>query len=479
MLIGLALALTPHASTLATPTPQADSGASAQAAPKLDPQQVLWRGVDARRAQLRVRELVALGPRMGGTRSGDAAAAYVSKAFAELGLEVRIVETPERRTWQPLAWTLSVRVEGSQEPARRLERAWPWHNSPDAKGSALLSLESAPSVAWLTERAGRGASTAAVILASRPATSDGSWPVPGRLREGTAQPCFGIAKPEAELLRGWLDAGAKVRVDFELDVETRSAAIRTVVARLPGRKGGEAWKAPYFLFCAHGDADSGGPGADDNASGVATVLEIATAWKRAIDAGASAPVHEVRFAIWGSEIESTRHFLHTRVPADGELLGVLNYDQSGFGSGADQVNVEPDDLPGNAALVNALVAVMRERADADASEPGDFPSRFATNKSLGGTDSYVFSDSELFKSRALPAVSVFSSAWGAAGEHKRTSGMPGESWRERDKVGVDYDLYYHSSGDTPENTTDKEPWNMAWCARVGCLGALRYLEALP
>lgn len=451
----------------------------APATTSTDPEASLWRGVDALRAQVRVRELVALGPRMGGTRSGDAAAEYVAKAFAELGLEVRVVETPERSAWQPLAWSLSARVEGSKDEPRKLERAWPWQNSPDAKGSALLALESTDAVAWLTERAGRGASNAAVILATRPTNADGSWPVPGRLRDGAVQPCFGIARAEAELLRGWLEAGSKVRIDFELDSETRTAPIRTVVARLPGRKGGEAWKAPYFLFCAHGDADSGGPGADDNASGVATVLEIATAWKRAIAAGLAAPAHEVRFAIWGSEIESTRHFLETRVPADGELLGVINYDQSGFGSGTDQVNVEPDDVPGNVALVNALVSVMRERAPKDASVPGDFPARFATNKSLGGTDSYVFSGSELFKTRTLPSVSVFTSAWGAAGEHKRTKGMLGESWQERDKVSVDYDLYYHSSGDTPANTTDKEPWNMAWCARVGMLGAARYLEALP
>jgi hypothetical protein len=56
--------------------------------------------------------------------------------------------------------------------------------------------------------------------------------------------------------------------------------------------------------------------------------------------------------------------------------------------------------------------------------------------------------------------------------------MPGESWSERDQVYVDYDLYYHSAGDTPENTTDREPWNMAWCARVALLGARRWLETL-
>jgi hypothetical protein len=450
-----------------------------QVAPRADAESALWSRVDAGRAQRRVRELVALGPRMGATRSGDAAAAYVAAAFAELGLEVQVVETPERSAWQPLAWKLSAQRLGSDEPAHALERAWPWQNSPDAKGSAELALESQSGLAWLTERAGRGASGAAVILATRPTNADGSWPVPGRLRDGASQPCFGISKDDDQLLRRWLDAGAKVRIDYELDGEARQAPVRTVVARLPGRAGGAAWKAPYFLFCAHGDADSGGPGADDNASGVATVLEIASAWTRAIDSGSPAPAREVRFAIWGSEIDSTRHYLETRVPQDGELLGVINYDQAGFGSGADQVNIEPDDLEGNAALVRTLLAVLAERAPKDATTPGEFPARYATNRSLGGTDSYVFSGSELFKSKQLPSVSVFSSAWGAAGEHKRTAGMPGESWRERDKVSVDYDLYYHSAGDRPENTTDKEPWNMVWCARIGLLGAARYLESLP
>ena len=56
--------------------------------------------------------------------------------------------------------------------------------------------------------------------------------------------------------------------------------------------------------------------------------------------------------------------------------------------------------------------------------------------------------------------------------------MPGESWSDRDVVNVDYDAYYHSAGDTPENTTDKEPWNMGWCARAGLLGGRRWLEGL-
>ncbi len=38
-------------------------------------------------------------------------------------------------------------------------------------------------------------------------------------------------------------------------------------------------------------------------------------------------------------------------------------------------------------------------------------------------------------------------------------------------------LAEYSAGDTPENTTDKEPWNMGWCARVGLLVARRVVAA--
>ncbi|MBP1598977.1 MAG: hypothetical protein H6Q05_4354, partial [Acidobacteria bacterium] len=41
---------------------------------------------------------------------------------------------------------------------------------------------------------------------------------------------------------------------------------------------------------------------------------------------------------------------------------------------------------------------------------------------------------------------------------------------------VDGDSFYHSAGDKPENTTDTEPFNMGWCARVGLLGALRLMS---
>jgi len=46
-------------------------------------------------------------------------------------------------------------------------------------------------------------------------------------------------------------------------------------------------------------------------------------------------------------------------------------------------------------------------------------------------------------------------------------------------VTVDGDPYYHSVGDTTANTTDKEPFDMGWCARVGLLTCLRLMNGKP
>ncbi len=464
--------------------PQDPENASvAAAAPGSSAERAIAAQVDEERGVARVRALCAFGARMGGTASGDAAALYRASAFLEAGLDVEIVLDSEKWAHQEDAW--SVRVVGDGVSIE-LESPWPYGFSPAGAGRAPLALEAADGVALLAERSPGGrrgrrggdqdeerAPTPAVVLVDGAATSDGAYPKVSHLRAGpdNPYPVFGISKPEGEALRARLAQGAQLAVDWSLDARIERGRPRTVIATLEAREGA---KPGYFLFCAHGDSDAGGPGADDNASGESILIEIATAWSAAIASGAAPPpAREVRFAIWGSEIHSTRDFLEAHMLADGPILGVINYDQAGFGSGADQLNVEPDDVPANVALVRTALAVLDEFGGT----PG-FPARWATNKSLGGTDSYVFSGSEHFQENALPAVTLFTSAWDTPEHHPRTEGMPGESWSDSDTVYVDYDVYYHSAGDTPENTTDKEPWNIAWCARVGALTASRWLERL-
>jgi len=481
---GAALALPlGDAGPAATPAPEAPAHragaqqgtvdrAQAEVPARLAAERELAARVDDDRAARLVRELVSLGPRMGGTASGERAADRVAEEFADIGL--RTVRHLARPRWchGETAWTVTATVEG-EEPFE-LERAWPLGFSPASQGTATLTMDAeaadAATSALLADgwRPRRGDEPLALVLDHGRTTKDGAWPIcrshPRRQRART--PAFGIDRPAAERLQRALQAGRAVTVEWSLETVVAEARPITVVAVLPAREDA----APgHFLVCAHGDSDSGGPGANDNASGVAIVLEMARAWHAAVEAGdLEAPPIEVRFAVWGTEIHSTRDYMESDLGAG--LAGVLNFDQAGFGSTGQRLHVEPDDLPANERFVLTAAEVLADHAGAEG-----FPERWATNKSLGGTDSYVFSGSRRFRDDGLPSATMFTSAWDELDEHPRTEGMPGESWNDGHTVTVDYDLHYHSAGDTPENTTDKEPENMGWCARVGMIAILRHL----
>ncbi len=438
-------------------------------------------GVDVERATRRVRELVELGPRMGGTPSGDAAAEYLEQAFAAAGLAVEVVEDPPAWSHAEESWRVELSSPEDAGADGVLESAWPLGFSPAARGEARLALEAEAGVAllaertpqWLHRRVALPAGAPALVLIDGQTTEDGRAGALGDLRRDAPCPAFVLSRADGQRLRARLAEDPRARVRFELRTRVARTRPRTVVARLPGRTEGGG----FFLVCAHGDSDSGGPGANDNGSGEAIVLEMAAAWSSAIAAGsARPPAREVRFAIWGTEIHSSRAFLARVREADEELLGVLNFDQSGFGQAGDRLHVEPDDLAANVPFVRAVLGVL---ADARGRESEDFPARWVTNGSLGGTDSYVFSAAEEFRANTLPSVTLYASAWDRPREVERTAGMPGESWNDGDAVHVDFDPWYHSAGDTPANTTDRQPWHLGWGARVGLIAVRRYLDGLP
>lgn len=421
-----------------------------------------------------VRRLVSFGPRMGGSASGDRAAAWIEERFSGFGLEVEAREDPALDVHETLS--LSVRLREGEAPWRPIESAVAYGFSPSGRVRARLSLEPAADedVVLLVDRVPRGgvAPRVAALLVDGDAVPETDFVRLRFLRPSQrdrAVPTVAIPGSQGEALRLALEE--KQRPQVEIDLETRASrrSPRSVVARLPGKDA-----ARWILFCAHGDADSGGPGANDNASGVAVVLEIARVLSASRERGFVPPV-EVRFAVWGSEIHSTRSFLERERDAGrlAGLLGVFNFDQSGYGTGDEALFVEPDDLPSNERIVRALLAVAMDHAG----EAG-FPDRFTSNRSLGGTDSYVFSDDKDADGGTLPAVTVFTSAFGRSSRVPATADFPRRGFDGKEIV-VDYDRAYHTSGDLPENTTDLEPHNMGWCARVAALGALRLATEAP
>jgi hypothetical protein len=417
-----------------------------------------------------VRRLVGLGQRMYGTPSNHASAAWLAGAFREAGLDVTIRKDTARDWYQPVKWAVQVKAVDPGGQTVTLSTAWPAIGAPAAAGEGDLSVTAASGAVCLLSKnptLETTAGCAAVLFDGRAAPS--GWPAVGRLRGTWTIPVFGLSPRESAPLREKLTAGAKLRVSFTLEALRGHDSADTVVATLPGKD-----RSRYVLFCAHGDSDSGGPGADDNASGVAAVLEIARAASAAVKKGLMPrPAWDLRFAAWGGEMASTREYLASVATDPSHLEAVINFDQAGFSSSKDALYVEPDDVPVNSSLVGIVRAVMTDHLGSRG-----FPARAASVKSQGGTDSYVFQNTRAPGATLYPAITLYTSAWDQEQTVPMTPGFPPLNWYPGEKPGmitVDGDPFYHSAGDTPGHTTDTKPFDMGWCARVGLLSARRLM----
>lgn len=465
------LALT--TSVLAAQTPARDSAEEAFAA-----------AVDEARLRRHVRELVALGPRMGGTPSNETSAAYLADYFTGLGLEVEVADDPPKLAY----WQDSWRVEF--EDGSVLASAWPMGFSPsipEPKSGELLVVEdlnkATPTEAWrgrvIYTPGGVGPGYAAMvksghlplaILSSAPNDPprylDWSRITALPARADHPVPGFNVSYLDGRTLAAAAEAGRRVRVSLVSHV--REGQPKTVVATLPGR---EADK--YYLICAHGDSDAGGPGADDNASGVATVMEIARVYAAMVRSGqVPAPRYSLKFAIWGSEYHSSEAFIRR----EGENLrlaqSVINFDETGTGAERNAIYFESNEVPWNETLLRTF-----ERVAGDYAGRHGFWTEYTTNPSQGGTDSYAFLPKQ-YKGRGytdleIPATTIYTAAWDQLAELAQTPGWESAGLKDPKNLKIDYSLYYHSSGDTPENTTEREPHNMVKAVKVTGLVLLR------
>jgi hypothetical protein len=465
--------------------------------------------VDQARLQATVRDLVRLGPRMGGTPSGERAAAAIAAAFAGAGLTPQTTDDPPQPAHWEDAWSVEL------VPGGPLASAWPYGFSPsvgpiaaplvvaahlaelpaapgtagasggasgvggagvarhdDWRGkilyvpgdvlSAYRRLAAAPTIelplAILTDAPGDGRRylDSAYIAALPAMPADGPRPIP----------VFALSYGDGQKVAAAAAAGATVRVMLHSTV--RAGRPRTVVATLPGRDPDR-----YYLICAHGDSDSGGPGADDNGSGEAVVLELARVLAGLVRSGRlPAPRAGLRFAIWGSEYASSGAYVAREGERLRRCLGVINLDEVGTGAERDAIYFESNEVPWNRALLRAFDRVGTDYAG----RPGFWP-EVTTNPSQGGTDSYAFLPRRyrgvLASDLQIPATTVYTAAWDHLGHLRQTPGWESPATPDPVHLAIDYSRYYHSSGDTPENTTDRKPEAMVRAARAIGIALLR------
>lgn len=443
--------------------------------------------VSQRRLQQSVHDLVRLGNRMGGTKSGDRSARYLLQQLKSYGLEAMIVEEPERLTFTHERWLL--RVEQPKGLRNLIKNEWLAGFSPSVplRKGKLVYLQSTDlpdegsldSLLVLTDRHVDNnlykklvTAGAIGILTYAPASPEKytNWSLISALKPSNNNPIpvFNISYSNGERLKTEIERGTSVVVSFMTKTVIVQGKPKTVIATLRGED------SKYYIVCAHGDSDSGGPGADDNASGVAGVLEVARTLQSLIrDGVVPKPKKTIKFIVWGSEYASTIHYVRSQADSLDQILGVMNYDEIGTGASRNCLYFESNDVPHNEALLRTLNAVAEEYVD----RPG-FWREATTNPSQGGTDSYVFLPDFLDRLKLpeakIPSVTIFTAAWDEAKTIPQTKGWSSKAWKGHpDSVTIDYSLYYHSSLDIPRVTTDKEPFNMVWAVKAVGMALLR------
>ena len=434
-----------------------------------------------------VRQLVSFGNRLGGTASGDRSAAYIQKALRSFGLKTTIVADEQHLTYTNERWTLGV-----QEPDRLrglVQNAALAGFSPTVstqtcrvvllspKDDVARRLVDGAAVVYdgevsdeLCEDLAKAGARALLLYHSLPSGAYAQWAMISTLSasEKNPLPVFNIPNSVGVRLRDEVRKGTSLKVRFNTRTNIRMGRPKTVIASIPGTTG------QYYIVCAHGDADSGGPGADDNASGVAGVLELARTFQEMIrNRVLSRPAVGLRFIVWGSEGHSTECYVTRHADGLDSIAGVINFDEIGFGKTRDCLYVEGNDYDVNRPLLTVFQSVLEMYAGRSG-----FWREATTNPSQGGTDSYVFLPRGLrrlgVRSVDIPSVTVFTAAWNVPRSLLQTRGWLSKAWKGHpDSVSIDYSPYYHSTLDIPRLTTDKEPFNMVWAVKASGIALLR------
>jgi carboxypeptidase Q len=269
-------------------------------------------------------ELTAIGPRLTGSASYRRAAAWSAERFRAMGLtRVALEPFTIERGWERVS--AHARIVAPADRPLHVESLG-WMPSTPAGGvdadlvaldtfsldaiAAMRSLKACiallpegdpPGDAATSARArlafAEALRAAGVVAMLSPDSDSGNQLSARGFGFGTVigvLPAAQIGRDDAQDLRGLLARGP-VRLSLELTnrITPAAAEVDNVIADLPGRDNPDEW----VLVGAHLDSWDFGTGAQDNATGVAMVLEAA----RAIAAVRPPPRRSIRFALWGGE----------------------------------------------------------------------------------------------------------------------------------------------------------------------------------
>ncbi|MBP1767290.1 MAG: Peptidase family [Candidatus Aminicenantes bacterium] len=251
----------------------------------------------------------------------------------------------------------------------------------------------------------------------------------GSLRISTQTPAFGfgLSRRRGNELRDRILRGEKFTVRARVKAETHPYYYENVIATLPGSD----LAAEEVLLTAHLCHNK--PGANDNASGSACLLEIGRALRRLIDEGKiPEPKRTIRF-LWVPEMSGSIAYVSRHPEVSGRAVDGINLDMVGQYLNKNNstffLHLTPHSRP---HFINDLLSNLTEFVTENNTQALMSESAFAVH-SLGGSR-------DAFRSRIMPFT-------GGSDQMIFNDGL----------IAVPFafflvwpDRYYHTSGDQPE-----------------------------
>jgi hypothetical protein len=241
---------------------------------------------------------------------------------------------------------------------------------------------------------------------------------------------FMVSLKQARSFQARLSAGETVRLQATVKAQRHPGEYEIVTATIPGAD--PALSQQQIAFTCH--LDHPRPGANDNASGCATILEVARSYAHLIAQGKLArPLRTLRF-LWPPEIEGSTILLNARPDLARQIVADIHMDMVGGGprtKAVFHVTRSPASLPNFINdVAEAFAAFVNAESDAFAAgrsarypmiaASGDKQALLAQVKEFdAGSDHVVLTDSSF----RIPTIYM-------------------NDWPDR---------YIHTSGDLPEN----------------------------
>jgi alkaline phosphatase isozyme conversion protein len=202
----------------------------------------------------------------------------------------------------------------------------------------------------------------------------------------------------ANQIKGWFrDAGLKAQ--FQPFTYGTTGKSQNVVAFMPAAKKHKGGRTPLVIVGAHYDASPAGAGADDNASGVAVMLE--TAQRIAKDR----PEYDIVFVAFGAEeaglIGSDYYVSQMSAKDKARTIAMINYDSLIVG---DKLYIHAG-ANGKTGPRDAMLRVIKRQRLPIEMQPGlnpDYPA---------GLTPDGFSDYTAFNQAGIPVVAFESTNW--------------------------------------------------------------------